>query len=53
MELDRERDVTIIGVDPRSGSGVGVASGDLNNDATDDLVIGAVFAFTRGSPLEA
>ena len=39
-------DIVINGIDPNDFSGVGLASGDLNNDGLDDLIIGA----HRGDP---
>ena len=39
-EIDTLRDVTIIGADIQDRSGIGVASGDVNDDGVDDLIVG-------------
>ena len=44
LEIDAERDITIVGVDPSDLSGTDVATGDLNDDGVIDIVIGAHFA---------
>ena len=41
-------DITIYGIDGRDHSGVGVGSGDINNDGVDDLIIGASSAAPDG-----
>ena len=41
VELSTDADVTLMGIDKPDGSGRGVASGDVNNDGVDDLIIGA------------
>ena len=41
LELSTDADVTINGIDRLDNSGVGLASGDINNDGVDDLIIGA------------
>ena len=48
LDIASERDITITGVDPDDRSGFGVAAGDLNNDAFEDLIIGAYLADPDG-----
>jgi len=41
-------DVTVYGDDPQDYSGMGVGTGDINNDGIDDLIIGAYLADPAG-----
>jgi hypothetical protein len=41
LELSARADVTVSGIDFGDKSGTGVASGDLNNDGADDLIVGS------------
>ena len=50
VELSAEADLTINGAALADFSGRDVASGDLNNDGVDDLIIGAVLANVGGNP---
>ena len=47
LELDAERDITIHGIDPQDAADR-VAIGDVNNDGTDDVIIGAGIAAPEG-----
>ena len=49
IELSTDTDITINGADPGDYSGITVATGDVNNDGTDDLVIGAHSADPGGT----
>ena len=49
FELSSRADITVNGVDEGDESGVGAASGDLNNDGVDDLIIGARHADPNGT----
>ena len=53
LELSSAADITINGIDPGDGSGVGVASGDINNDGVEDLIIGAQSADVSGRGSDA
>ena len=48
VELSTAADVTINGIDAFDGSGVGVATGDVDNDGVVDLIIGAYQADPGG-----
>ena len=41
VELSTDADVTINGIDPGDSAGIRMAVGDVNNDGTGDLIIGA------------
>ena len=41
LEIKLERDVIVFGIDSADQSGTALATGDLNNDGVDDLVLGA------------
>ena len=47
-EIDTERDITLNGIDVDDFAGKSVASGDINNDGVDDLIIGAEGAAPGG-----
>ena len=49
LEIQEERDVSVFGVDPGDRAGSSMATGDLNGDGIDDLVVGAPFGGTYGS----
>lgn len=42
LELSSVASITINGIDPLDASGIGVSTGDINNDGTADLLIGSV-----------
>ena len=48
LELATDADITINGIDPGDKSGTHVALGDINNDETLDLIIGAFSADPGG-----
>ena len=47
LDVEQERNITLRGVEPFDRSGV-VATGDLNNDGADDLIVGASLADQPG-----
>ena len=48
LEIDIERDITINGIDASDFSDSAVATGDINDDGSMDLIIGAFFAAPGG-----
>ena len=48
LELSTDADITITGSDPSEESGTGAAVGDVNNDGSPDLAIGAYRATAGG-----
>ena len=48
LELSTGTDLTVNGIDASDQSGIGVASGDVNHDGKDDLIIGACCANPGG-----
>ena len=49
IEINKERDVSVFGIDEGDFSGSSVATGDLNNDGVADLVVGAPGADPGGN----
>ena len=48
LDLSLVADITINGIDSSDSSGISVGAGDVNNDGSDDLVIGALGADAGG-----
>ena len=51
LDLGRDQpDVTVYGAKPGDGLGLWVASGDLNNDGIDDIIVASPFSFGPPEP---